>query len=208
MNDKYKFDLKSFGMRLKEMREFHEMTQAEVAETLDISEKSIQNWENGIKLPTIDNIVNIAACYGMSVGEILEDESYRIFLKKRTSRKRSIEIIEVPGKIEVFFEITEDRYFDRYEVWVWDEIAKYKYMYMSVQKLITFDEIRDTIINQADEIVEEYRGWLFKVLTDNEEDNLIRSQIEYKIKCEKAGMASPGAVCAGTRIWYFENEDD
>ena len=91
---------------------------------------------------------------------------------------------------------------------MWDEIAKYKYMYMSVQKLITFDEIRDTIINQADEIVDEYRGWLFEVLTDNEEDNLIRSQIEYKIKCEKAGMANPGAVCTGTTIWYFENEDD
>ena len=79
MGNKRDFDLISFGLRLKAIRKFYGYTQREVAEGIGISdEKSIRNWENGKQLPGIDNAVNLAKFYGMSVGEILEDEAYRI----------------------------------------------------------------------------------------------------------------------------------
>lgn len=204
MNDKYKFDSISFGMRLAEIRKFYKMTQEEVAEQLGVSTKSVQNWEKGKKLPTIDNLVFLADCFGMTTGEILEDEAYRIFEKKVDSRKRTIETLEVEGKIEVFIEFTEDRYFDRYEVWVWDDLAKYKYMFRSCQKFISYRDFKRGMLEQAGDIVSEYRDWLFNVLSDSKEDKLIKEAIADKMKAEKMSMASKGAVWNGFgKVMYF-----
>lgn len=205
MNDKYKFDAVSFGMRLSQLRTFYKKTQEEVAEYVNVSTKTVQNWEHGSKMPGIDNIVSLAECFNMSVGEILEDEAYRIFGKKAHSRKRSIEIIGVKNKIEVFMEFCEDRYLDRYELWVWDELARYKYLFQSVQKLISYADFKDSMLNQSDDIVDTYRKWLFTVLTDTEEDELIRKAIEDKIKGEKSGMASENAIWSDFgEIQYFD----
>lgn len=204
MNDKYKFDSISFGMRLAEIRKFYKMTQEEVAEQLGVSTKSVQNWEKGNKLPTIDNLVFLADCFGMTTGEILEDEAYRIFEKKVDSRKRTIETLEVEGKNEIFIEFTEDRYFDRYEVWVWDDLAKYKYMFRSCQKFISYRDFKRGMLEQAGDIVSEYRDWLFNVLSDSKEDKLIKEAIADKMKAEKMGMASKGAVWNGFgKVMYF-----
>lgn len=204
MNDKYKFDSVSFGMRLANIRKFYKITQEEVAEQVGVSTKSVQNWEKGNKLPTIDNLVFLADCFDMTVGEILEDEAFRIFEKKADSRKRTIETIEVEGKIEVFIEFTEDRYFDRYEVWIWDELAKYKYMFCSCKKLLSYDNFKNGMLEQVDDIVSEYRNWLFSVLSDSEEDTLLKEAIADKMKGEKIGMASKGAVwCGFGKIDYF-----
>ena len=212
MNNKYDFDLYSFGLRLKKIREFYNYTQEQLAEELDISLKSVQNWENGKKMPGIDNIVNLARCYNMAVGEILEDEPYRIWNKKKDSRKRSIEILEAPDKIEVYIEITEDRYYDRYEVWVFDEIARQKYMWTSMQKVISFEEIKEVVLNQSEEIVRDYREWLFSILTDDEKDISIKEQIKGKMRCEAAGITAPGAVCVngitGSIVYFDFGLDD
>lgn len=207
MNDKYTFDAVSFGMRLSQLRKFNEKTQEQVAQYVNVSTKTVQNWEHGSKMPGIDNLVSLAECFNMSVGEILEDEAYRIFWEKAHSRKRSIEIIEVKNKIEVFMEFCEDRFFDRYELWVWDELANYKYLYQSVQKLVSYADFKRFILDQSDNIVDIYRKWLFTVLTDTEEDELIRKAIEDKIKSEKSGMASGTAIWNGFgKILYFDEQ--
>ena len=207
MNDKYKFDSISFGMRLAKIRQFYNMTQEQVAEYVDVSVKSIQNWEKGLKMPGIDNLVSLAECFGMAVGEIIEDEAYRIFEKKFNSRKRSIEIIEAKDKIEVFLEFAEDRFFDRYELWVWDELANFKYLYQSVEKKISYSEFKDYILEQSDMLVTKYREWLFSVLTDSEEDKFIREAIEDKMKGEKLGMTAKGAVWNGFgKVLYSGSE--
>ncbi len=41
MNDKYKFDAVSFGMRLSEIRKFNDKTQEEVAEYVKVSTKTV-----------------------------------------------------------------------------------------------------------------------------------------------------------------------
>ena len=111
----------------------------------------------------------------------------------------------VKNKIEVFMEFCEDRYLDRYELWVWDELARYKYLFQSVQKLISYADFKDSMLNQSDDIVDTYRKWLFTVLTDTEEDELIRKAIEDKIKGEKSGMASENAIWSDFgEIQYFD----
>ncbi len=203
MNDKYNFDSISFGMRLSEIRKFNKMTQEDVADMVGVSVKTIQNWERGEKMPFIDNTVALADCFNMTVGEILEDEKYRLFKKKTDSRKRSIETLAVPSKSEVFIEFTEDRDYDRYEVWVLDEVAKYKYMYCSVEKVIPYSELKNSMMEQADDIVKEYREWLLTILQDTDEDKEIRDQLEKKVKCEESGMAVDGAFFADGIVFGF-----
>lgn len=208
MNNKYKFDCVSFGKRLSELRKFHDKTQEQIAEYVGVSTKAVQNWEHGSKMPGIDNIVSLAEYFDMSIGEILEDEAYRIFEKKSHNRKRSIEIISVDDKIEFFMEFCEDRYMDRYELWVWDEAAKYKYLYVSVEKLIPYADFKNSLIEQSDIIVDTYRNWLFSVLTHTKEDVSIKKVIEDKIRGEKIGMASKGAVWGGFgHIIYFDDDE-
>lgn len=206
MNDKYKFDAVSFGMRLSKIRTFYKKTQEEVAEYVNVSTKTVQNWEHGSKMPGIDNIVSLAECFNMTVGEILEDEAYRIFEKKFYDRKRSIEIIEVENKIEVFMEFCEDRYYDRYELWVWDELAKYKYLYLSVQKLLSYSDFKSSMLEQSDVIVDTYRKWLLNVLTDTEEDEFIKQAMEDKMKGEKDVMVSKGAIWNGFGKIIYSND--
>lgn len=212
MNPKYDFDVISFGMRLKNIRKFYGYTQQEVVDKVGLSDvKSLQNWELGKQFPTIDNAVRLAMFYNMTIGELLEDESYRIWEKKRAYRKHQIEIVEVPNKIEVFFEFYEDRYFDRYELWVFDEFAQVKYCWMTIQRVISYEEFKTSMMSQCDEIVAEYRKWLFSVLDATDDDRKIKENIEGKMKCEQAGMACPGCVCVdgvAGRVVYFDNLEE
>lgn len=206
MKEKYKFDAVSFGIRLAKIRKLYELTQEQVAEQLDVSVKSVQNWEAGSKLPGIDNLVALSQLYNMAVGEILEDEPYRIFEKKASSRKRSIEIIEVDGKIEFFMEFTEDRYFDRYETYVWDEILNHKYLCATTSKIVSYDVFKKSMLAEADSIADEYREMFSGLLTDSPEDNYRREMLAKKIKCEKVGMAMPGAVFINGTVHCFDPE--
>ena len=203
MNNKYDFDLISFGIRLKEIRKFNHITQEEAADSLNVSVKTVQNWENGIKAPSVDNLMYLADLYGMRIGEILQDEDYRIFTKRYKCRIRTIETFEIPGKIETFAEITEDNYFDNYQIWIFDSFANHKRMHASMQRLVTYDEVKEYIIANADMITSEYREWLLSVLSDSDEnDRHIRRAIEEKSKCESSGMYAPGCVFIDGTIYY------
>ena len=128
MNKKYDFDLISFGMRLRHIRETYHMKQAEVAENVGVSTKTVQNWENGQKMPGIDNLYALAGYYNVSVAEILHDESYRLFNDRKDSRFKILETLYIPGTVETFFEFQEDNKDDYYAAWIFDPLTKYKYI--------------------------------------------------------------------------------
>ena len=87
------------------------------------------------------------------------------------NRIRTIETFEIPGKIETFAEICEDNYFDNYQIWIFDSFSNHKRMHASMQRLVTYDEVKEYIISNSDNIVAEYREWLLSVLSDcNEND--------------------------------------
>lgn len=208
MAEKYNFDLISFGMRLKEIRNFNHKTQEEVAESLNVSVKSIQNWENGIKLPNVDNIISLANLYGMKAGDILEDEAYRVYNKRHSNRIRVIETFEIPKKIETYIEIVEDTFYDNYQIWVFDAFARQKLMHCSMSKLVPYKEIKEYSLKYSDKIVKEYREWLLSILTDSEIDIQIRTTIEDKINLETAGMSSPGCIYSCGKIICFGKDSD
>lgn len=62
------------GQFLKTLRNEKSFTQAELAEVLRVSNRSISRWENGITMPDFDLLIELAKYYEVEVGEILDGE--------------------------------------------------------------------------------------------------------------------------------------
>jgi len=59
------------GAIIKKLRENHHLTQADLAEKLHVSDKTISKWENGKGYPDISLLQPIAEVFGISVAELL-----------------------------------------------------------------------------------------------------------------------------------------
>ena len=62
------------GQFLKTLRSQKSITQAELAEVLGVSNRSISRWENGTTMPDFDLVIELAKYYEVEVGEILDGE--------------------------------------------------------------------------------------------------------------------------------------
>lgn len=59
---------------LKTLRSQKSITQAELAEVLGVSNRSVSRWENGTTIPDFDLIIELAKYYEVEVGKILDGE--------------------------------------------------------------------------------------------------------------------------------------
>lgn len=67
-------DQQKVGRFLKELRNERSVTQAELAEMLGVSNRSVSRWENGMTMPDFDLLIELAEYYNIEVGEILDGE--------------------------------------------------------------------------------------------------------------------------------------
>lgn len=63
-----------FGATLAELRKKNGMTQAAVAKLLNVSNRAVSKWENGIGFPEITLLPEIAAIFGVTVDYLLTGE--------------------------------------------------------------------------------------------------------------------------------------
>ena len=62
------------GAFLKELRKERALTQEQVAEKLNVSNRTVSRWETGSNMPDIGMLVEIADFYGVSIPEIIQGE--------------------------------------------------------------------------------------------------------------------------------------
>nr|MCR5564553.1 helix-turn-helix domain-containing protein [Gammaproteobacteria bacterium] len=67
---------KEFGNRLRKIRKERGFSQAELAETIQISIQSLSYYENGKVLPALDYLHDIAAILNVSIDYLLFGEAY------------------------------------------------------------------------------------------------------------------------------------
>ena len=67
-------DAKKLGQFIAEIRKEKEMTQAELASKLYVTDKAISKWERGLGLPDINSIEPLADALGVSVAEVMQAE--------------------------------------------------------------------------------------------------------------------------------------
>ncbi len=65
-------DQQKVGRFLKILRSEQDLTQAELAERLGVSNRSISRWENGVTMPDFDLLIELAKYYDVENGEIVE----------------------------------------------------------------------------------------------------------------------------------------
>ena len=62
------------GSFLKELRKEKNLTQENLAEKLNVSNRTISRWETGSNMPDIGMLVEIAEFYDVSIPEIINGE--------------------------------------------------------------------------------------------------------------------------------------
>lgn len=78
-------DVKSIvAKNIAELRVFNNMTQMELAEKLNYSDKTISKWERGESSPDISVMVSIAEIFGVTLDELVQEERIP---KEETTRK-------------------------------------------------------------------------------------------------------------------------
>ncbi len=63
------------GAIIRELREKKQLTQAELAETLFVSDKTVSKWENGKGYPDLSLLEGLAAALDVSVSELLSGKA-------------------------------------------------------------------------------------------------------------------------------------
>ena len=63
------------GAVIKELREKHKLTQLELADKLNVSDKTISKWETGKGYPDINLLEPIAEAFGVSVTELISGKA-------------------------------------------------------------------------------------------------------------------------------------
>lgn len=71
--------MSSFALRLKELREEKELTQAELGEKLGISRNTIASWESNRRTPELETAKQLADFFNVSVDYLLGRTNIRKF---------------------------------------------------------------------------------------------------------------------------------
>ena len=61
--------------KLISLRKQNKLTQAQVAETLDVSRQAISNWETGAVLPSTDNLKALSRLYQVPADSLLNNDT-------------------------------------------------------------------------------------------------------------------------------------
>ena len=95
------------GSFLKELRQEKEMTQEQLAEQLNVSNRSVSRWETGKGFPDISLVETLAEALGISVIELFSGQTVtnqnvsanmllqRVFYKNSANLARSASSIEI-----------------------------------------------------------------------------------------------------------------
>lgn len=65
---------KEIGLFIKKLRKEKDLTQEKLAEVLGVSNRSISRWENGVNMPDLDLLMEMAKFFDISIEEVLDAE--------------------------------------------------------------------------------------------------------------------------------------
>lgn len=65
-------DAKTLGIFIAELRKEKGLTQAQLAETLHVTDKAVSRWERGVGLPDLTNLEALAGALDITVTELIQ----------------------------------------------------------------------------------------------------------------------------------------
>lgn len=92
--------MQKFAQRLKELREYYDMTQTEVAKSLNFSSAAISNYECGVREPGIEELILLADFFHVSLDYLVGRIDYSILCgKEKTIHYAVTGSLKVPVSI-------------------------------------------------------------------------------------------------------------
>lgn len=83
-----------FGKNITRLRKMENMTQLELAEKLNYSDKAVSKWEQGNSLPDVRVLVQIANLFGVTVDDLIREHNDKTVVPKNTKlRNRLITLL-------------------------------------------------------------------------------------------------------------------
>ena len=91
------------GGFLRELRKEKELTQEQLAEKLGVSSRSVSRWENGITMPELGILVELADYYEVDIKEIIDGERKSEIMKKeeKETLRKVADYVEAEKKLVV-----------------------------------------------------------------------------------------------------------
>ncbi len=75
-------DQKKIGLFLKNLRKEKKLTQEQLAEKLNVSNRTVSRWENGNNMPDLSILVELAELYNVDIKEIIDGERKSEIMEK------------------------------------------------------------------------------------------------------------------------------
>lgn len=80
----------TIGKNLTRLRKMANMTQLDLAEKLNYSDKSVSKWEQGNGIPDVRILVQIAELYGVTLDDLVRDHAKDEIVPKNTKRMQRL----------------------------------------------------------------------------------------------------------------------
>lgn len=64
-------DPKATGLQIYRLREAKGLSVNDICDAVGVSVPAVYHWQNGIRLPSIDNLVVLASIFGVTIDEIV-----------------------------------------------------------------------------------------------------------------------------------------
>ena len=65
---------KTLGTMIAELRKQHGMTQLELAEKMNVTDKAVSKWERDLSCPDVNSLPKLAEILGVSVDELMQSK--------------------------------------------------------------------------------------------------------------------------------------
>ena len=76
--------------RLQQLRKANGYSQDVLAEKLGISRQAVSKWERAESSPNVDNLIDLAKIYGITVDEMLNTDGDKVVIKTQNNTKKDI----------------------------------------------------------------------------------------------------------------------
>lgn len=83
---------KTFGAMIAQLRNDNNMTQAELAEKMGVTDKAVSKWERDLSFPDVSSIPKLAEIFGVSVDTLMQVKSST---NVKTSGGKTSQLIEL-----------------------------------------------------------------------------------------------------------------
>lgn len=89
-------DAKKFGAFIAQCRRGKGMTQSDLANQINVTDKAVSRWERGIGFPDINSIEPLAKALGISVLEVMRSEKNEC---KDSSEKAAVDLMKAAAEL-------------------------------------------------------------------------------------------------------------